>query len=396
MINMKPVILFALLSAGVCFFSSCKKDAPQYTAPAPPVGPAPPVTAPTGVYVLATDDFHAMTSLAYFNFATKTLGPDVFSTVNGNKFGYGVLDMIVYGNKIYLADNGANYHTSPTPTIDVLDAGTGKLLKQITYTAKSRPSGQPSQGGTLLRFTTYNGSVYVSSSNGTIAEIDTVGLAISRNAQVSAFPIGGMAVANGQIYCALEDIESDSIAVVDIATLTLKGRLKVMDEPANMVADPSGNVYAISIDDDDAFNIPHMHPDTLGLPDNPSFGGYALINSQTNAVTSLTQTHIDFTPYAAFFQDSLFYVADNAVHILNTRTQTLVNPGFITVSERVNMTDMNVNPFTSEVLLSICGIDESTSNFKYLPATVTVYDAHGQQEYSFQPKLSTVIKTAFR
>ena len=388
---MKSFIVFAALSIGVTFLSSCHKNTPKYTSPTPTT----PAAVATGMYVLSTDDIRSMTTLAYYNFASKTLGPDLLGAIGGPGVGYGVVDMIVYGTKIYLADNGVNYRRVCTPTIDVLDAGTGRLLAQIPYTLK-RPGSGSASTGQVARLTKFNGSVFVGNSNGTIAEVDTSALTIKRYARVGDFAVGGIAGANGQLFCALEDVESDSVAVLDLATWSLKGRIKVMDEPANMVADPFGNIYAISIDDDDAFNIPHVNPDTLGLPSNPSYGGFAVINSATDLVTSETQTRIVFSPWAAFFQDSLYYLTDNAVHVFNTRTQTLVNPNLVTVgSPNDVLTHLNVNPATAEVLVAICGLKLSGGQYIFNPATVNVYDTHGKMEYSFQSNLPTVLQTAF-
>jgi hypothetical protein len=108
------------------------------------------------------------------------------------------------------------------------------------------------------------------------------------------------------------------------------------------------------------------------------------------------QARIGFTPFAAFFQDSLYYLTDNAVHVFNTRTQTLVNPNLVTVgSPNDVLTHLNVNPSTAEVLVAICGLKLSGGQYIFNPATVNLYDTHGKKEYSFQSNLPTVLQTAF-
>lgn len=386
---MKPTgALFVLLSIHVALLSSCSKDNEPTD-----ITTAPPPAAKDGMYVLSTNTIISATSLQYYNFATRSLGPDIFSSADGSNIGYGVVDMAIYGSKIYLADNGLNYLTSCTPSVDVLDGKTGKLLAQMPYTS----TGPATNGvGSVSRLTAFQGSVFVSNSNGSIAEIDTSSLVIKRYAPVGDFPVGGMAVANGQLYCALNNVESDSVAVLDLATLSLKKEIRVLDQPANIVADPSGNIYAFSIDDDDAFNI----PDSLGLgsPSNPSPGGYSVIDSRTNLVHSKTLAGIGFTPCAAFFKDALYFLADNDVHVFNTQSQTIVNSNLVTVGgQRDILTHINVHPTSGEIFVALAGLatPSPTGTPQDNPATVDVFDVNGKPEYSFQAAHSSVIRTGF-
>jgi hypothetical protein len=88
------------------------------------------------------------------------------------------------------------------------------------------------------------------------------------------------------------------------------------------VADALGNVYAFSVfDDDDGFLFPN-NPDTAGSILDPSIGGYTVIDSKTDRVTSLGMLNMSGNTSAGLVGDSLYFMVCQYVNIFNTRTQT--------------------------------------------------------------------------
>ena len=68
--------------------------------------------------------------LAFYDLKSKTTDPDYFTTVNKRGLGDTANDMIKYGSKIYIVVNESG-------TIEVIDAATGKSLKQIEMKEKT-------------------------------------------------------------------------------------------------------------------------------------------------------------------------------------------------------------------------------------------------------------------
>ena len=96
----------------------------------------------------------------------KDMNPDFFLSENKRGLGDTANDMKLYGSKLYIVVNVSSQ-------IEVMDAATGKSLKQIPFFAENGTPRQP-------RYVAFaDGNAYVCSFDGTLSRIDTTSLAVT-------------------------------------------------------------------------------------------------------------------------------------------------------------------------------------------------------------------------
>lgn len=173
-------------------------------------------------------------TLAFYDLKSKTMKLDYFYTVNKRGLGDTANDMIKYGSKIYIIVNVSS-------TIEVIDAATGKSLKQIEMkTADNKPK-QPRYAAA------YGGKVYVTSFDDTVTRIDTVSLKIDGSVKVGRDP-EGICIKNGKIYVAnsggLDFLDLDkTVSVIDLNSFEEIKQIEVGLNPYQVFADSQGDVY---------------------------------------------------------------------------------------------------------------------------------------------------------
>lgn len=115
-------------------------------------------------------------------------------------------DMKLYGGKIYIAMNGSN-------TIEIVNASTGKSLKQIQLEEKAMPRQLAFDGG----------YAYISCHNKEILKIDTVSMSITARITISGSSPEGIAAQDGKLYVTNsggQDFPNydSTMSIIDIAT----------------------------------------------------------------------------------------------------------------------------------------------------------------------------------
>lgn len=175
-------------------------------------------------------------TLAFYDLKSKTMKLDYFYTVNKRGLGDTANDMIKYGSKIYIIVNVSS-------TIEVIDAATGKSLKQIEMkTADNKPK-QPRYAAA------YGGKVYVTSFDDTVTRIDTVSLKIDGSVKVGRDPEGiCISTKNRKIYVAnsggLDFPAYDkTVSVIDLNSFEEIKQIEVGLNPYQVFADSQGDVY---------------------------------------------------------------------------------------------------------------------------------------------------------
>jgi hypothetical protein len=218
--------LFYLIALGAAaIVSSCGKD----DTPADET-----LVSSEYIYVLNSGSMNGNNaSLSRYDLKENTVTKDAFEVQNGRRLGDTGQDIILYGQKIYIAVTGES-----TVEVTDLDANT---IKQI------RTEGAPRY------LAVHEGKVYVSYQNGYVARIDTSDLEVEARIQVGRNP-EQLTVANGQLYVANSgglDYNTEAgydrtVSVVDLATFTETKKIEVVINPTEIESDQSGNVYVIS------------------------------------------------------------------------------------------------------------------------------------------------------
>lgn len=242
---MKKNLLWAaafglLMSASLV---SCDDDNPVIDNPDNPDDPNTPpteeVVTTNGYYVLNSGKMGSNNaSLSFYNTDTQEVTADVFMEKNERGLGDTANDMLIYGEKMYIAVYGSQ-------VIEVTDLQ-GNSLKQIQST-----TGSPLQPRFM---TSHEGKVYVSLYDGYVARLDTASLEIETQVAVGRNP-EQLAVANGKLYVANSgglDYNTPlgydkTVSVVDLASFTETKKLDVVINPCNMAVDSEGDVYLVSM-----------------------------------------------------------------------------------------------------------------------------------------------------
>lgn len=202
--------------------------------------PAPPVEV-NAVYFLNNGKIESNNAgITLYNPGESTVvDANYFNTANNRGLGDTGQDIIVYGNKMYIAVFGSG-------VIEVTDLK-GISIKQI----KSSDPGKPLQPRALV---SDKGNVYVSLYDGFVAKIDTASLEITGKVAVGRNP-EYMAVAGDRLYVANSgglgwsspEGYDKTVSVIDIPGFTETKKIEVMLNPVGLVADSQGDVYVVSM-----------------------------------------------------------------------------------------------------------------------------------------------------
>ena len=199
----------------------------------------------TGVYVLSEGLFNNNNStLAWIDFGTglpdswdtpSGKSYDCFEKVNGRRLGDTANDILLYGSRLYIAVNVSS-------TIEILDAATGRSLRQIPLSNHGKSS-EP-------RYMTASGHyVYVCSFDGTVTRIDTLTMKADATLTVGRNP-DGICCAAGKLYVSNSggldfDHPDSTVSVIDLATFSEIKRINVRQNPGSIYAD-GDRVYVVS------------------------------------------------------------------------------------------------------------------------------------------------------
>lgn len=304
-----------------------------------------PVAERAGLYVVNQGGIGKNNStLTYYDYTSKVLTADQFFTANTNKLGDTGNDAVVWGSKMYIAVNNSNIVT-------VVNSKNAKQIKQITLN-------QPRS------VAYYKGNVFVTSYSNTVSVIDTATLTITKTINVGRAP-EQMVVANGKLYVTnsggLDYPNFDkTVSVIDLATLTETKKITVIANPVTITADTYGNVYVLSLGD-------------YGLTQ----AGMTIIDNTTDMVKTTTNPSLYYNVPMAINGDYLYYpTGDKKIAVYNVKTQTVTSTNFITDGTTINEPyAITTDSRTGEVF--IADAKDYSSN-----GTVTAFDKTGKKEYS--------------
>lgn len=339
---MKKNQLAFLAVALTVFVISCSKDPVK-----PPVVPK--VT--TGLYIMNQGNYGANnTTLTYYDFASGTATTDFFK--NTNRFGLGDTgsDFIIYGGKMYLVINNSGY-------VAVANSLTGKFTDTINFKNAGVNRGPEN-------IVSANGNVFVSSTDGTVAVIDTNTLTITKFITVGSNP-AQMVVAGDNIYISNTGGFSPSfdstVSVIPLNTLTESSKITVGTNPGSITTDNTGNIYVACTGDYGAIA--------------PSLVKVSLSTGKIVKTAAIAVGTIRY--YNSTLLTTGGYLGAADVAILNPDDLSAIRSSFITDGTSiVNPYGLDIDPATGDTYVGDAK-DYVSSGILY------VFDKTGKKKYSF-------------
>ena len=204
----KYLLSIAVMVMGANLLTGCSENDSEDNIPAM-------VTITKGVFVVNNGSSYQSIdgSLTYLDYTSSTVNQDICKLTNGKSLGGTPNDVIVYGQKVYVA--GSDEHT-----IFVLDVRNGKELKLVRTTDLLGVE----EGKTPRRIVAYGDKVYFTTYGGYVAAIDTIDFNLQSKYQVGSAPEGLTIVGNGKDQGTLYVANSDygygngSISKIDLTT----------------------------------------------------------------------------------------------------------------------------------------------------------------------------------
>lgn len=189
-----------------------------------------------GLYILNGGKMESNNStLAFWDASAGVLTSDVFMGANGKRLGDTGNDMLIYGNRMYIAVTGSSI-------VFVTDLK-GNIIREITV------------GGEGANLSPRNlaqgeGKVYVSFMEGYLGEIDTASFNV-RKIKVGPMP-EGVAYANKKVYVANSDgynVEGNygkTVSVVDASAFAVTKTLDVAMNPQTLHVASDNSIYLVA------------------------------------------------------------------------------------------------------------------------------------------------------
>lgn len=215
----------------IIFLTSCEmKNKPR---------PEQPLTPSSSKILILSEGLYNMnnSTLTYADLATNIFDYNVFNTLNHRGLGDTANDMKRYGNKIYIV-------VDISSVIEVIDAHTLLSVAQISLHNASGTARQP------RHIVFHNSSAYVSCFDGSVVEIDTTSLQVTRTATAGRNP-DHLTVAGNKLYVSnsggLDYPYYDAtVSVIDITSMTEISQIPVGINPGCIATSEQGDVYVVS------------------------------------------------------------------------------------------------------------------------------------------------------
>ncbi len=339
MITNKLSLLFLIIFISLI---ACKKNG----SPSPV---SPDVT--TGVYTLNQGIFQQNnTMLTYYDFTSAMPTTDYFKTVNGFGLGDTGSDFIIYGGKLYIVMNVSGY-------VAVADAIGAKFRDTIDFKNAGVNRGPENIVG-------FGGNVFVSSTDGTVAVIDTSSLTIQKFITVGTNP-AQMVVSGNNLYVSntggFSPSYDSTVSIIDLTSLTETEKITVGTNPGSIATDNAGNIYVACTG-----NYGSVSPSLVKV----SLSTNKVILSVDSAVGTIRYYNNELITTGG-------YLGVANVGILNSSDFSAIRPSFVTDGTTiVNPYGLDIDPATGDVYVGDAK-DYISSG------TVYCFDKTGKKKFSF-------------
>lgn len=223
-------IKISLAAIAIFAFTACKKDKKPPTLPSPD-------NLKNGMLVLNEGLFQLNnSSLTWVDLSTGSSNGEFFTQKTGRLLGDTGNDMKRYGGKIYIVVNVSS-------TIEVLDAFTGKLVKQI-----SMLNGSAAKQPRCIAF--YGSKAFIPCFDGYVDVLDTASLEIIQRIPVGSNP-DGITISGQKAFVSNSGglnspVMDSTVSVIDVNGLAEITRIKVGKNPGSIVTGYQGDVYVVA------------------------------------------------------------------------------------------------------------------------------------------------------
>jgi YVTN family beta-propeller protein len=354
---MKKINMLFIAITLIVIAASCKKNDVQTTINTSKDS--------TGLYVLNQGNLgHNNTTLTFYNLVDSLASSgDYFKNVNGFSLGDAGSDFIIYGGKMYIVMNNSGY-------VAVVNPSNAKFIDSISFI-----NGGVNRGPENI--VAYQNNVFVSSTDGNVAVIDTASLAISKFIPVGTNP-AQMAISGTNLYVSNSGGYSpppfdSTLSVINLNTLTVTQTIVVGTDPGYIAADNSGNVFVACAGD------------YTSLTNLPTF---VKVNTATNTVTQSAALAVS----GVRFYNNYLYA------IVNYSTVELINPGDLSVASASFISDgttvttpygIDIDGTTGDVYVD--DAKDYSSN-----GEVFCFDKNGVQKFSFSVSSANPCKVVLK
>jgi hypothetical protein len=369
----KYLLMAASLIAGTVFLTSCGDDDDNN---GPTVFSE---DVSNGVYVLGSGNMSSSISseVTYYDYALGTSKNNMFANANGRNLGITANDMVVYGNKMYIAVTNEN-------TIEVVDCHTLKSIKQINTTQLAGEE----KGLLPRKIVADNGKIYVTtygtstsdwstgqvSGNGYVLAIDTLNFALSTSYAVGAYP-EGISIIDGYIFAANSNYGYGN-ASITIINPSLNQSKSITDENIN-------NPYSLTTIGNDLYMLDYGIYDENYNQLNAGIRKISIQGGTVSVENVASATNMASDGENIYFYNAPYGSQNTSYGVYNTSTGAVSS---LNLSEMpFSPAAIGVDPVNGYLIIASYAQDPDTGYPAYsLDGKVYVYDTNGDFVKDFQ------------
>jgi YVTN family beta-propeller protein len=340
-----------VISVGIFLFG-CSKD-----EVAPP--PAPPKVT-TGLFVLNQGLYGANnTTLTYYDFGSSTPTTDFFKQANAFGLGDTGSDMVIYGGKMYIVVNNSGY-------VAVVNSISAKFIDTIGLKNNGVNRGPENVAAA-------EGKVFVSTTDGNVAVIDTATLAITKFIKVGSNP-AQMVISGDKLFVSntggFSAVYDSTVSVIPLNSLIETGKITVGINPGSITTDNSGNIFVVCTG-----NYGTIAPSLVK------------VNINTNTISKSVDSAFGTI---RFYNNALYttggYLGAANVGLLNPADLSAIRPSFVVDATAVQ------NPYGLDIDLATGDVYVGDARDYVSSGQVYCFDKNGNKKFSFSvaPGISPV------